>query len=158
MKVAFNFPISIKAKLIVVELCASLLILLFLYAALMKLMTYKDFVSQLEHSPLLESYAKLFAWLVPTMEIGISGLLIVPALRRKGFYLSFLLMLLFSSYIVYVIYYAPYIPCACGGVLNSMGWTAHLIFNLVYSGIALTGLLLHKNIHSKEGTGNAENL
>ncbi|WP_316814466.1 MauE/DoxX family redox-associated membrane protein [Pedobacter nyackensis] len=153
MKCSFNFLLKLKTKKILVELCSSLLILLFLYAALMKLMTYQDFVSQLEHSPLLESFAGIVAWLVPVTEIGICALLIILRLRRLGFCLSFVLMLVFTAYIIYVINYAPYIPCACGGVLNSMGWDAHLVFNLVYSGIALTGLLLHKNIRLLERTG-----
>lgn len=158
MKHKFNFLINLKTRRLLVELCTSLLILLFLYAALMKLMTYSAFVSQLQHSPLLESFAGTVAWLVPVTEIGICALLVVPRLRRLGLYLSFALMLVFTAYIIYVMNYAPYIPCACGGVLNSMGWDTHLIFNLVYTGIAFAGLLLHKNIRSIERTGQAENL
>lgn len=158
MKVPFNFPLQLKTKKLLTEVCSSLLILLFLYAALMKLMTYRDFVSQLQHSPLLESFAGTVAWLVPVTEIGICALLVVPRLRRLGLYLSFALMLVFTAYIIYVMNYAPYVPCACGGVLSSMGWDAHLIFNLVYTGIAFAGLLLHKNIRSLKRTGQAENL
>lgn len=51
-------------------------------------------------------------------------------------------MVIFTAYIVVILQFSEEIPCACGGVLQSLGWKEHLIFNIVFSLIALTGVLL----------------
>ena len=56
---------KIQKREIFIEISSALLILLFLYAAIMKLSDYENFVVQLQHSPLLEQFAKPISVLVP---------------------------------------------------------------------------------------------
>jgi uncharacterized membrane protein YphA (DoxX/SURF4 family) len=143
---------------LIIEIITALLILLFVYAAVTKLLTYAQFKEQLIYSPIGSRLAGLLAWLVPSIELAIAISLIIPASRKAGFYLSFLLMLIFTGYVYYVLHFVHEVPCACGGVLSRMGWKTHLVFNMTYTLIALAGILLSQNILLRKRTGQAENL
>ncbi len=108
----------------------SLLILLFVYAALSKLSGYDKFSVQLAQSPLLAPAAGWIARAVPVSELLLSAMLFFPRSRLAGMYGSFLLMLLFTVYIILILGFSEKIPCSCGGILESMGWKTHLAFNV----------------------------
>jgi len=126
-----------------VEITSALFILLFVYAAVSKLVDYQKFQVQLGQSPMLTFYANSIAWVIPALEIIISLLLITPKWQLTGLYASFSLMAMFSAYIVAIINFSEYIPCSCGGVLQNMSWNEHLVFNTVFLLLALCGILLH---------------
>ncbi len=123
---------------------AYLYILLFVYAAVSKLLDFETFTVQLAQSPLLSAYAGIIAWLVPGLEILISIFLMIPRYRRVALYASFFLMVMFTTYIVIILNFSDFIPCSCGGVLEKLGWTEHLIFNIVFIGLAAVAILLSK--------------
>ena len=35
----------------------------------------------------------------------------------------------FTVYIYLILNYSDFVPCSCGGILEKLGWTEHLIFN-----------------------------
>jgi hypothetical protein len=113
---------------------------LFLYAAMGKLVEYDLFVAQIGKSPLITRYADLISWLVPAVELIIVVMLFIPRLRLFALYGSFTLMFAFTIYIIMILTLSPYVPCSCGGILNSMGWTEHLIFNIVFTLLAVLGI------------------
>jgi hypothetical protein len=125
-----------------VEIIASLLLLLFSYTAVNKLVGYNRFVEQLSKSSYLESYATVVAWLIPATECLIALLLLFKKTRLTGLFASFGLMLAFTVYIYMMLHYSYYVPCSCGGVLAKMSWTQHFWFNVVFTMLALTGILL----------------
>ncbi|MEB2778721.1 hypothetical protein SYJ56_25660, partial [Algoriphagus sp. D3-2-R+10] len=56
--------------------------------------------------------------------------------------LSVVLMILFTGYVTLVwLGFTERVPCSCGGVLSSLGWGEHLVFNLVFLGIAVWGVV-----------------
>src|SRR5690606_21323683 len=112
---------------------ASLLILLFVYAGISKLLDYDTFKFQLGRSPYVTNMAGFVAWALPAGEIIIAVLLIFQRTRLLGLYASFSLMLLFTGYIYTMLNFSHYIPCSCGGVLSEMSWMQHLIFNIVFT-------------------------
>lgn len=127
-----------------------LLSILFLYAAFTKLLEYDLFKAQIGKSPLITQYAGLFSWLVPAVEILISIMLFIPRFRLIGLYASFSLMFAFTAYIAFILTFSPYVPCSCGGILNSLGWTEHLIFNIVFTLLAVVGIVLQTREVNKE--------
>ena len=137
---------------IAVDIVVFSYILLFVYAALTKLLDYQKFVVQLGQSPILTNYAQVLAVVVPFIELGISLMLIFPKTRLKGLYAAFGLMVIFTTYIVLASRFSDYVPCSCGGVLEGMTWTQHLIFNTVFVLLALIGILLQPNIHSVDSS------
>lgn len=121
-----------------INIISFLFIVLFVYAAISKLIDFEIFKVQLAQSPLLSAYAELIAWLVPGMEIVIAGLLVFERFRLQAFYASFILMVMFTAYIYIILNFSDFIPCSCGGVLEKLSWTQHLIFNIVF--ILLAGV------------------
>jgi uncharacterized membrane protein YphA (DoxX/SURF4 family) len=131
-----------KFKNIIVEIIVFLFIILFVYAALAKLLDYEKFLVQLGQSPLLTAFAGWVAWSIPTVEIIIAVMLAVPRWRNAGLYAAFSLMVMFSAYIVAIVQFSDNIPCSCGGILEGMTWNQHLIFNIFFVLLALTGIVL----------------
>jgi uncharacterized membrane protein YphA (DoxX/SURF4 family) len=127
---------------IVVEIIAFLFIVLFVYAAVTKLMDYEKFSIQLGQSPMLTSFAPWLAWIVPGVEILISVCLAIPLLRLYAFYSAFSLMVMFTAYIIAILNFSTYIPCSCGGVLERLSWQEHLAFNVAFVFLDATGIIL----------------
>jgi uncharacterized membrane protein YphA (DoxX/SURF4 family) len=119
-----------------------LFILLFIYAAASKLMDYDKFKIQVGQSPLLTNYAGVIAWFIPALEIVIAVLLTVKRTVLLGLYASLSLMVMFTVYIILILNFAERVPCSCGGILERMSWTTHLVFNIVFVALALAGILL----------------
>src|SRR5688572_24360142 len=124
-------------KRIIPDVAGPLLILLFAYAAASKLMIYNKFVVQIGQSPILAGISPWLAWLIPAVELITCILLLLPAWRLIGFYAATILMAVFTLYIVAILTLSPEVPCSCGGILDQMGWKSHLVFNIVFTGIAL---------------------
>lgn len=134
--------ISISTKNSIIKVISYLYILLFVYASVSKLLDYENFRLQLGQSPLIGAYAEWFVWLVPLLEIFIAVLLLFNRLRFWGMYAGYILMLMFTAYIFIMLNYSSYVPCSCGGVLEKLEWTEHLIFNGLFVILALLGLIL----------------
>ena len=126
----------------IVELISSLLMFLFLYTALSKLLEFDKFKYQIGQSPFITHISWLVIWSIPLAEIITSILLIFKRTRLAGLYLSFFLMLLFTGYVFIMLRYSSYLPCSCGGVLSIMSWKQHLIFNLSFTGLSLAGIII----------------
>lgn len=125
-----------------IEIISALLIFLFVYASISKFLDYQKFRVQLGQSPMLTVFAGWVAWIIPTIEIAISLLLAFPKTRLLALYASFSLMIMFTGYIIAITKFSDYVPCSCGGVLQNMSWKQHLIFNIGFVLLALTGILL----------------
>ena len=107
----------------------SLFMLLWVYAATAKLLEFEAFSIQLGQSPLLSAYAGILVWLVPLSEYVLSTLLLIPKTKNIGLYGSLCLMTAFTTYIIIILNYADFVPCSCGGILEALSWTEHLLFN-----------------------------
>lgn len=132
---------SMKRK-IVPEIISFLLIVLFVYAAVSKMIEFKKFSVQIGKSPLLTDVAPFVAWFIPTIEIVASLLVAFPRTRLMGLYVSFTLMVMFTAYIVAILNFTDDVPCSCGGVLEALGWTEHLIFNIVFIVLSVAAITL----------------
>lgn len=129
-------------RALIVEIVCFLFILLFVYAALMKLLDVEKFTVQLGQSPLLMAFAPVVAWVVPLVELIIAIMLIFQRTRLLGLIASFTIMVMFTMYIAIILTFASHVPCSCGGILEKMGWTEHLIFNIAFVVLAIIGITL----------------
>lgn len=132
-----------------IDIAVFLYILLFVYAATTKLQDYQKFVIQLGQSPILTQYSTYLAWGIPFLELLIAVLLIIPYTRLLAMYAAFSLMVMFTTYIVLASRFSDYVPCSCGGVLEGMSWTHHLIFNVVFVLLGCTALMAHPRMQVK---------
>jgi len=132
------------------EICASLLILLFIYTAMSKIVDVESFRRSLEKQPFTGLQQRILFYVLPSTEILLCILLIPVYTRKIGLWLSMALLGVFCIYILLIILnYFPYVPCSCGGVLKMMGWHTHLIFNLFFITVAVIGLV---NLSRKEAS------
>lgn len=124
-----------------------LFIVLFLYAAVSKLIDYGKFYNDLLNSPLFgySIIARFISIVVPLLEIGVSGLLISGKYLKTGWYLVFLLMFLFSIYIGGILVFSENLPCSCGGIISELSWKEHLIFNVGLTLLTGLGIYLNRN-------------
>lgn len=129
-------------RIIVPFVVSILFILLFVYASGSKLKEFADFQTQLGQSPLLGAFAEPISYGVIIIELGISLLLAIEKTRKAGLYLAFTLMVMFTGYIIIILNFTAFTPCSCGGVLESLGWTEHLIFNIVFVLLAAWAIVL----------------
>ena len=145
-----------------------LLVLLFVYAALSKLLTFSAFDQQLHNQSFPGWLADFLLYLLIPVEIITALLLCFRRTMLSGLLISAALLLAFTIYIALVmLHFWERVPCSCGGILSQMGWTAHLIFNSIFLILNLIALYLYTaerkgfntlNIINNNQTGEAENL
>jgi putative oxidoreductase len=127
-------------KLPVIQIASSLLILLFAYTAISKLLGYRAFARALSESPLIHNGADSIAWLLPATELIVVLLLFFETTRKIGLYASLFLLVSFTIYLLYMVLFVDDLPCSCGGVLSKMSWQEHIFFNLFFIAINLIGI------------------
>lgn len=125
-----------------VDLVCYAYFLLFLYAAVSKLIDYDNSELQMAKSPIITEFAAILVWLVPAVEIIIAIMVMIPKTIMLGLYTALALMSMFTAYIIAILNFSDTIPCSCGGVLNQLSWTEHLIFNLAFIIMAMMAILL----------------
>lgn len=114
-----------------IETITALLILLFAYTALSKLLNLRAFSIALEAVPVLKKDAAIISWLLPVGELLIVLLLLMPATRTAGLYVSLIALTVFTGYLIYMVLFLSELPCSCGGALNNLSWKQHIIFNFI---------------------------
>ncbi len=124
----------------------SFFILLFCYAAISKAIDFENFQVQIAQSPLLSAYAGVVSFAVIVLEIVIVVLLIFPKSNLLGLYSSTALMSAFTIYIYLILNYSDFVPCSCGGILEKLGWTEHLIFNIICVISGIIGILIDRHL------------
>jgi uncharacterized membrane protein YphA (DoxX/SURF4 family) len=132
-------------KNVYIDTISFLFVLLFVYTATSKFLDFTLFKEQIAQSPILAPVAKGIAWLVPLSEVGISLMLLIPALRLKGLYLASGLMIAFTIYILLIMKFSAHLPCSCGGVISLLSWKDHLIFNSVFIVLGVIAIWLSKH-------------
>lgn len=136
--------------LFIADIISGILLLLFLYTSLSKLIHYEAFKAILLSSPLLKSFAGVIAWLLPVTEIAIAAILFIPFTRKKGLKASFVLILVFTIYLAYMVAFTPDLPCNCGGVLQFLTWPQDILFNLFFMLLTIIGILFYKKNKSRK--------
>src|SRR5690606_2317703 len=105
------------------------------------------FKLQIGETAILKDHAANIAWGLIVLQLLTAAFLLLKFTRRIGFYLSFILMMLFTLYIFLILNFSINIPCACVGVITEMGWKVHIYFNLALTLMAFLGIILEKNYY-----------
>ncbi|PHR88492.1 MAG: hypothetical protein COA80_17985 [Leeuwenhoekiella sp.] len=133
------------------------LILLWVYAATSKLLEFEQFKIQMSQVSFLKPVAGLLAWIIPLLEYSLATLLLLPKTRRLGLLGSAILMSVFTVYIAGMISFSPELPCSCGGIINNLTWQQHLLFNIGYTALAITGVYVHSSNNTPNSNSNNNN-
>jgi hypothetical protein len=127
------------------DIICGLLMLLFTYAAISKLIDRQHFQEVLVQMLLIKYVAGFISSALPVTELIVCALLFMPGTRLFGLYASFGLMLVFTLYIGFMILFAPLLPCSCGGFLQKLNWSQHLVFNIVFIALSATAIKLYQS-------------
>jgi hypothetical protein len=119
-------------------------ILFWLYSAGFKLYDFDTFKREMHHQVFPNGISNLLSYAIPALEIMIATLLVYSATRLLGMTLSFLLMLMFTTYVGLALLDAyRFMPCNCIGLLGeNASWGANFILNLFIAIVAAVGLIL----------------
>lgn len=123
------------------EITCYLLVFLFIYTGVSKLLDRSSFEAVLLQSPLVRNYAFVISWALPVLEILIAVMLLLKKCRQTGLMLSLIVLIVFTLYIGYMVLFVPSLPCSCGGVLKELSWSNHILFNLFFIVLVLISLL-----------------
>lgn len=134
--------ISVKFLSAAEEVICFSLIVLFVYASVSKILDYENFRTELGQSPVLSTYAGAAAPVILALELLTALFLSLRQTRKWALLSSFMLMVMFTCYIVIILNFSDNIPCSCGGVLQRLGWHDHIIFNIVFVFISAAGYYL----------------
>jgi len=143
------------ARKITIEIITALLVLLFIYAATSKMIGYARFQFQLSRAPYVGQFAILLSYVIPLGELVIVALLTISKTRYLGLWLSFVSMLIFTVYVALMLLSGKHLPCTCGGIIQKLSWSQHLVFNLFFSVLSGTGIWLYRK---KKGERKGERL
>lgn len=136
-------------KKISLEICCFLFVLLFLYTALSKLMTFSFYLADLKESPILGNYSTFIAYTVPVWEIIVATGLLIGITRRVSLYLFLYTMVAFTLYISYMLLFSDHRPCTCGGVVRELSWPQHLVFNIAFIIMAIGAIIWDKQLNKQ---------
>jgi len=120
------------------------LIIVFLYTGCAKLLNFEAYKETITQSPILKPYAGVVVWMTPCVEFLIAFMLMNRKSRLIGFSAAFIVMILFTIYIVALHYFTDYIACSCGGIFESLPPGLHILLNICLTGIALAGVILNR--------------
>ena len=121
-------------------------IMLLAYTALSKLSNYTNYILEIQQSPLLKTVPGSIVWILPGFELLVALMLATKHWRLKGLYLFIIMMIIFTVYLIANSQFSYYIPCSCGGFLESLPQTEHIILNSVFVLLGIWGIYLEKNI------------
>jgi hypothetical protein len=127
-----------------IEIVSCLFIILYIYAGLTKLIDGHKFYDNINNSPILGgiTIASIASWAIPMAELIVAFLIAWPKTRLKGMYAALGLIAIFTTYILGILFFSPYIPCSCGGVIAILSWNQHLLFNIGCTLLAILGIVL----------------
>ncbi|WP_100630306.1 MauE/DoxX family redox-associated membrane protein [Algoriphagus formosus] len=118
-----------------------LLALLWTYTGLDKLIRFEQSRKAFHNQTFPAELAEILSYAVPLAELLLAILLVFQITRWWGYLGSILLLTVFITYVGLIWVGAfPRVPCNCAGLIDSMGWTAHMILNLNLLILAIVGL------------------
>jgi hypothetical protein len=128
-----------------------LFVALYTYTAAMKLLDFPVYRIKMRRQHFFEPLKEWLVWGVPIAELLVAIALVLPYLVASPKLTRASLvgnLVLISGFTLYAGLAASgifgYVPCACGGFLEDMGWWVHFLFNLLLTLIAAVGVWLHR--------------
>lgn len=133
-----------------IQIICYIFILLFMYTAISKLLAFDITLFDMRRNPLLGDMPLFWTIVVPVAEIIISVLLFFAVTRHIGLWLTLVLMLCFTSYVGILLASDYDLPCTCGGIFRELSWRQHLWVNFGLTLLAITAVVLNRQIQDKK--------
>ncbi len=134
----------------IIDIINGLLILLFSYAILSKLINHEMFQAQLIKFPVLDTSPALFSWLIPVSELFVILILFIPKFKLYGLYAALSLLILFTVFLILMISFDKNLPCSCGGIISKLSWKQHIAFNLFFIVLSVIGIKFQREMNQQQ--------
>lgn len=131
-----------KTKAVIVEIIIALLGIFWVYASITKLLDYDTYWRQVMHYIQNNVWAKGIAIVLPILQFLTAIGLVFRQSRIMALLISLVMLLFFTGLIIYLLYFAAVTPCSCNGIVSGFSWKQHLLFNIVFLLINITGIVL----------------
>lgn len=107
-----------------------IIICLYVFVTVNKLVGFEPFITQLKQQRLLKDFATLIAVMVPIWHAALVVLMLIPKTRMLGIWTSMITIMTYNLYIGAMLTekFGP-IPCNCVGIWHTMSWEAQFIIN-----------------------------
>jgi hypothetical protein len=116
-----------------------------IYTAFDKLTDYDHFKWQINNQPFSYKLKPVLAPALPTAELLLTFLLIWPRTSLIGLYGSASLLSIFTMYTALLsLNFYNHLPCPYATAFDYFSWPLHLVMNLFFLGMTLTGLYFIK--------------
>ena len=123
-------------------------VLLWSYAAISKIIVFRNFRSQLGQSPGLEAYAGFVACGVIFLQLLTIGMICYRSYRLLGLWMTFGIVTVFTGYNGFILIDSNNLPCTCIGLFEKMTWKGNLILNMGLMITALSGIFFLRSERS----------
>ncbi len=130
---------------LVFQILTFALLCLWIYVGSKKVFDYAEFRASMIKQPFEYQYGIMLSYILPAVELATGILFVFEGTKRFGFWLTLLLMLVFSSYVILALRDTwGSIPCDC--ILEfPISWKAHLWVNGLIKIACIAGLLIDWN-------------
>ncbi|WP_343319331.1 MauE/DoxX family redox-associated membrane protein [Sphingobacterium multivorum] len=130
----------------VLQVLTYALLCLWIYVGSKKVFTYAEFRASMIRQPFADQYGIMLSYILPAVELATGILFIFEGTKRLGFWLTLILMLVFSGYVILALRDTwGNIPCDC--ILEfPISWKAHLWVNGLITIACIVALLLDRKI------------
>lgn len=143
---------KLKYKAFISDAVAIIVAMLFLYTSISKYLTYDDFKWAMENQPFPKGLSWFLILFLPPLEIALAVLLFLSKTRALAFRLTFGIMTVFTVYIAIIsLHVFRYVPCSCGGFIQSLSWHQHLLLNLVLLTLTIIGWRIEHDLKTLKG-------
>jgi hypothetical protein len=130
-----------RAKNIISEVIVFILILVWAFTFASKIFDFDTFNRQIKGAHLLSSGGSILPYALQAIHLGLIIMLLNKKWKKIGLLTSFCILSLYTGYLVYILKFAPSIPCSCIAVFRGMNWNDQLYFNFSVLAINIIGLV-----------------
>lgn len=126
----------------IIELIASLLIILFLYAAASQLIFHDTYYTQISRTPFNSAFAGIISWTLPVVQLTLVWLLRRSALRLTGLICSLIIVSIYTVYLFIMLPAGSRLACRCGELWQKASLEVNILFNLAVILLAALAIIL----------------
>lgn len=131
-----------RTKNLIAEIIIFLLLLMWAYTFVSKVLDFDTFRRQINGAYLLSSLGSPLPYLLQVLHLSLVVLLIKKSWRKLGLITSLSVLLLYTGYLIYILKFAPSIPCSCISLYSALNWNDQLLINLAGLVLNIIGLII----------------
>lgn len=131
-----------RIKNLIAETIIFLLLLMWAYTFVSKLIDFDTFERQINGAYLLSALGSALPYVLQILHLSIVVLLIKKSWRKIGLITSLFILLIYTAYLVYILKFAPTIPCSCISLFRGWNWDDQLWINLAVITLNIIGLIM----------------